>query len=211
MAIRHLLLCPLLLVSCGKSGTIEDTSVTTTTDTGITSTATTSTATTDSGITDTGTAVTTDTATTGTGSTTTTDTGGWEPTEGRYTLNPGAVISNDCGDAFVVPEPNDTATARFSWDGDKISIGFDRDPLVECDWEFPGFPLCVIMDESEVQQGTTLTFQNSIDGEWTAPEEMFGTFNLDIDCSGNGCEMFAGQMNISEFPCSASLEYEGEL
>ena len=207
MSKRYLILGSMVLVACGKgSGTIDDTGETSTTDTGTTdtSTTTTDTSTTDTSTTETGT-TTTDTGTT------TTDTGGWEPTADRYTLTPGTLLSNSCGDAFEEPEPNDTATARFSWNGDKISIGFDREPAVECDWEYPGFPLCTIMEESEGQQGTVLTFRNSMEGEWSSPEEMSGTFNVEIECTGNGCEMFANQMNITSFPCAGSLSYTGAL
>jgi hypothetical protein len=187
---RNILLTSVVLVSCGKSGALEDTSETATTDSGTTSTT-----------------VTTDTAT---GTTRTTDTGGWEPMQGRYTLIPGAILTNECGDYDVAPEPNNTATAMFSWNGDKISIVFEGEH-VECDWEYPGFSLCVVSDESEGQQGTTLNYQNSIDGQWSEPEAMSGTSHFAIDCTGNGCEMFANQMNITSFPCAVSMEYTGEM
>jgi hypothetical protein len=207
MSIRYLILSSFVLVACNKnSGTIDDTSNTATTETGTTDT---STATTDTSTTDTsGTTVTTDTSTT---DTSTTDTGGWEPTADRYTLTPGNAITNDCGDAFDEPDPGDTVTTRFSWNGDKISIGFEREPAVECDWEFPGFPLCALMEETDGQQGTVITYQSAMEGEWSEPAVMSGIFSISIDCAGNGCDMFASQLNIASFPCAVAVPFTGEL
>jgi len=148
---------------------------------------------------------------TGTGSTTTTDTGGWEPMQGRYTLEPGSMIDNTCGDAFEAPEAGDTAPAVFGWNGDKINIKLDDFPRVECDWEFPAFPVCLLAEEAINEQGTIITFKNSMDGEWSQPELMSGIFYADIDCSGSSCDMFANQLNIPAFPCQSSFGFTGEL
>ena len=137
-----------------------------------------------------------------------------QPLSGDYDLTWEDAWAGNCGimmDEIGIPEDG---YVELDFDGDDFTWS-ESDLTLNCSHTDPDFT-CDSYEEFEdyTQDGldALLGFSFTYEGEFDSNTTLDGTAMFDLSCGGSDCASLASGLELNEgFPCSMTLDFEGEL